>query len=105
MNDTQFHQLADKLMSNIEQAIDNYDGDSDIDYEINGNVMTISFENDSKIIINRQESMHQVWLATKTGGYHFDYQEPGWRCDRSGEDFIKILSEAITLQSGETLIF
>ena len=105
MNDTQFHQLADKLTFYIEQAIDNYDGDSDIDYEINGNVMTISFENGSKIIINRQESMHQVWLATKSGGYHFDYRDNGWFCDRSGESFLKLLSEACTRQSGETILF
>lgn len=105
MNDTQFHQLADKLTSHIEQTIDNYDGDSDIDYEINGNVMTISFENGSKIIINRQESMHQVWLATKNGGYHFDYRDNSWFCDRSGESFLKLLSTAVTQQSGETLSF
>lgn len=105
MNDTQFHQLADKLTFYIEQAIDNYDGDSDIDYEIQGNVMTISFENGSKIIINRQESMHQVWLATKNGGYHFDYRDGEWISDRSGEPFLALLSEAFTQQSGETVTF
>ena len=55
MNDTEFHQLADKLMLNIEEAIDAYEGDADIDYETNGGVMTLTFENGSKIVINRQE--------------------------------------------------
>ena len=45
MNDTEFHQLADKLMLNIEEAIDAYEGDADIDYETNGGVMTLTFEN------------------------------------------------------------
>lgn len=105
MNSSQFHQLADKLTLHIEESIDNYDGDSDIDYEISGNVMTISFENGSKIIINRQESMRQVWLATKNGGYHFDYRDDGWFCDRSGEPFLNVLANAVKEQSGETVTF
>ncbi|MCD1126011.1 iron donor protein CyaY [Jinshanibacter sp. LJY008] len=101
MNDTEFHQLAEKLMHNIEEAIDSIDSDADIDYEINGGVMSLSFENGSKIIINKQEPMHQVWLATKGGGYHFDYRDGQWFCDRSGQEFFSVLSEACTEQAGE----
>ncbi|WP_159567411.1 iron donor protein CyaY [Budvicia diplopodorum] len=101
MNDTEFHQLSDKLMLYIEQAIDNIDSDADIDYETNGGVMSLSFENGSKIIINKQESMRQIWLATKSGGYHFDYRDGSWYCDRSGQEFLSILSKACTQQSGE----
>lgn len=105
MNDTQFHQLADKLSQFIEDGLDNYDGDSDIDFEVNGNVMTLSFENGSKIIINRQESMHQVWLASKSGGYHFEYRDDNWFCDRTGRSFIEILTEACTQQAEEPVSF
>ena len=103
MNDTEFHQLADKLMRYIEEAIDNIDGDADIDYETNGGVMSLSFENGTKIIINKQEPMHQIWLATKSGGYHFDYRDDRWYCDRSGQEFLSLLSEACSQQSGEDL--
>lgn len=85
MNDSEFHRLADSLWMTIEERLDDWDGDSDIDCEINGGVLTISFENGSKIIINRQEPLHQVWLATKQGGYHFDLKGDEWICDRSGE--------------------
>lgn len=105
MNDTEFHQLAEKLMHNVEEAIDNIDSDADIDYEINGGVMSLSFENGSKIIINKQEPMHQVWLATKSGGYHFDYRDSQWFCDRSGQEFFSVLSAACTEQSGEDVSF
>ena len=85
--------------------IDDWDGDSDIDCEINGGVLTISFENGSKIIINRQEPLHQVWLATKQGGYHFDLKGDEWVCDRSGETFWDLLEQAATAQSGEEVSF
>ncbi|HGE8187050.1 TPA: iron donor protein CyaY, partial [Salmonella enterica] len=51
MNDSEFHRLADTLWLAIEERLDDWDGDSDIDCEINGGVLTISFENGSKIII------------------------------------------------------
>lgn len=59
MNDSEFHRLADSLWMTIEERLDDWDGDSDIDCEINGGVLTISFENGSKIIINRQEPLHR----------------------------------------------
>lgn len=105
MNDSEFHQLADKMMSSIEEHLDNYDGDADIDCETNGSVMTFSFEDGSKIIINRQEAFHQIWLATKQGGYHYDYKNDDWICDRSGQAFTDMLAEAIAFQSGEPFTF
>ncbi|AKH63029.1 MULTISPECIES: iron donor protein CyaY [Photorhabdus] len=105
MNDSEFHQLADQLMLYIEEQLDNYDGNADIDCETNGGVMTLSFDNDSKIIINRQEPFHQIWLATKNGGYHFDYKEGQWICDRSNGNFLTMLARSITEQSGELFNF
>ncbi|WP_413492738.1 iron donor protein CyaY [Morganella psychrotolerans] len=105
MNDTEFHQTADVLMQNIEDKLDNYDGDADIDCETNGGVMTLSFENGSKIIINRQEAFHQIWLAARNGGYHFSLKSDKWICDRSGGEFFTMLSEAVSEQSSEAFSF
>ncbi len=54
MNDSEFHRPVDQLWLTIEEHLDDWDGDSDIDCEINGGVLTITFENGSKIIINRR---------------------------------------------------
>lgn len=105
MNDSEFHQLADQLMLKIEETLDAFDGSADIDYETQGGVMTLTFDNGSKIVINRQEPLHQVWMATKTGGYHFNYQQPEWRCHRSGGEFWQVLTEACSMQAGETIHF
>lgn len=79
-------------------------GDDDIGYETNGGVLKLSFENGSSMVINRQEPLHQIWLATKAGGYHFDYRGNGWRCDRSGARFAELLSLACGAQAGEPFI-
>ena len=105
MNDSEFHRLADGLWLTIEERLDGWDGDSDIDCEINGGVLTLSFENGSKIIINRHEPLHQVLLATKSGGYHFSLKDGSWMCDRSGEEFWSLLEQACSQQAGEPVSF
>ncbi|WP_029684855.1 iron donor protein CyaY [Tatumella saanichensis] len=105
MNDSEFHQLADQLLLTVEERLDEHDGDADIDYETHGSVMTLSFANGSKIVINRQEPLHQVWLATKAGGYHFSEQDGHWICDRSGAEFWSLLADACSAQAGEQVTF
>jgi CyaY protein len=97
MDNKQFQQLSEQVMHNVEQFIDQdmMQNDSDIDYEIHGNVMTITLENRHKIIINKQEPLHQIWMATRRQGYHFNYQQSHWYCDRSGQEFFTILKNAL----------
>ncbi len=71
MNDSEFHRLADQLWLTIEERPDDWDGDSDIDCEINGGVLTITFENGSKIIINRREPLHPCMAGNQTGRLPF----------------------------------
>ncbi|WP_392565511.1 iron donor protein CyaY [Utexia brackfieldae] len=101
MEQTQFHQLAEILMTQVESTIDQYveQTDSDIDYEIQGNVMTITLENQHKIIINTQEPLRQMWMATRQQGYHFDYRNNHWYCNRNGAEFITVLKEALISQA------
>lgn len=103
MNDSEFHRLADSLWMTIEEGVDNVDGNSDIDCEISGGVLTLTFENGSKIIVNRQEPLHQIWLAAKSGGYHFDYRDGVWVGSRGHDDFWTVLNQACSAQAGEPI--
>ncbi|XPE34648.1 iron donor protein CyaY [Shigella flexneri] len=74
--------------------------------EINGGVLTITFENGSKIIINRQEiRCTRYGWQRKQGGYHFDLKGDEWICDRSGGTFWDLLEQAAMQQAGETVSF
>lgn len=101
MNITQFHTLTDQLFNQIEIFLDNYadEHDSDIDYETHGNVITIAFPNGSKIIVNTQEPLFQIWLATRKQGYHFDYVNNQWICNRSDQTFNDIFAQAVDEQA------
>ena len=103
MNDSQFQQLADELYQTIEDCIE--ESGADVDYDQNGGLLTLEFENRSKLIINRQQPLHQVWLATLENGHHYDYVDGKWIDDRSGQEFLSFLSQAIFKQSKEQVMF
>lgn len=101
MNITEFHVITDQLFDKIELFLDKFaeEQDIDIDYEINGNVITITFPNNSKIIVNTQEPLFQVWLATSKQGYHFDYVDNQWLCIRTNQSFDTIFSQSVAEQA------
>lgn len=100
MDITQFHTLVDTLFQEIEHQLDDYSDqyDADIDCEIHGNVVSITFENNSKIIINTQEPILQIWMATSKQGYHFNFKDGRWICNRSGESFNKLFNDSVNEQ-------
>ncbi|MFA0284047.1 iron donor protein CyaY [Vibrio sp. 10N.222.55.F12] len=101
MNETEFHQLVDIQMQNIEEAID--ESEADIDYEVTGNVMTLEFENRSQIIINRQEPMKEIWLASKSGGFHFKLVDNKWTCSKTGMELFEMVKEECVKHAGEAI--
>lgn len=102
MTDTEFHQLADDMFQAIDNAIEVAidEQDADIDIDASGNVLQITFEDSSKIVINKQEPLHQIWLATKFGGYHFSFTEGKWTDERNGSEFMPFVIDAILKQGG-----
>ena len=101
MNDTEFHQLVDIQMQNIEEAID--ESEADVDYEVTGNVMTLEFENRSQIIINRQEPMREIWLASKSGGFHFKLVDDKWTCSKTGMELFEVVKKECEKHADEEI--
>lgn len=104
MNESRFNQLAEKTMIAIEEAID--DSDADIDYDNVADILTLEFSNRSRIIINKQTPLSQIWVAAKSGGYHFDYDDEKniWCLNNNIEkDLFTQLSLYCSEQAGETV--
>lgn len=108
MTEAQFNHLVDTLMFSIEESIDN--SGADLDYENSAGMLTITCEvNGSQIILSRQPALGEIWLAARSGGFHFKLEstEGGelWRNTVSGEPLTQMLSEACLAQSGEQISF
>ena len=104
MNESEFREIADQTLEDIQAAID--DSGADIDYDEIDGVLTLEFENGSKIIFSKQGAMNQLWMAAKSGGFHFDFDESNecWMCDNGEkEEMYKMLSRLATEQAGEEI--
>ena len=98
MNDVEYDELTDQVLLAVEEAIEKLD--LDLDYESHGGLLSITFPDRSKIIINKQPPLQQLWVATKFNGHHFEFKDGLWIDNRSGTEFWQLLNDAATLQAG-----
>ncbi|MDG2176750.1 MAG: iron donor protein CyaY [Gammaproteobacteria bacterium] len=80
---THYEQTLLAVEEAVEAVIDN--NDADIDFESVNDILTLTCPDGSSIIITRQSATKQLWLAAKSGGFHFDLQNNHWVCDADGE--------------------
>lgn len=97
MNDSQYNLIAEDLLLAVEEAIE--ETGVDIDYEGVGGLLTLTFKNATKIIINKQAPLHEIWVATKFNGHHFHFENEEWVDKRGGGEFWQFLSHAVSVQA------
>ena len=107
LTDTEYHRLAAEVLARIEATIDRWLQDDviDIDAQRTGGLLELGFPGDSKIVVNTQPPLQELWLATRGGGYHFRHVDGHWLDTRDGAEFFARLSEAASRQSGQPLAF
>lgn len=77
----------------------------DIDSHRAGGLLELSFQTGSKIVINTQPPLQELWLAARSGGHHFKYCQKSWIDTRDGRDFFEVLSDCVSEQAGKLLRF
>ncbi|HEY4373453.1 MAG TPA: iron donor protein CyaY [Burkholderiales bacterium] len=100
MTETEFLTQAGALLSRIEEAVEAAGVEADLERKGDG-ILELEFDNGSKIVINSQTPMRQIWIAARTGGFHFESKDDGWLDTRSGEALFDTLSRVVSEQSGE----
>jgi len=101
MEESEFHERVDGVLTSIENALES--ANADIDSEINAGILTLEFNNRSKVIINRQTPNREIWVAAKSGGFHFYFDGASWRDTRSNESLESLLSRVISEQCGSVM--
>lgn len=100
MEETEFNTLAGAALTRIEQALDACA--ADIDYELQpGGVLELEFGDGSKIIINRHAAAREIWVAARSGGFHFRHENGRWIGTRDGTELFSSLSRLVSEQAGE----
>ncbi len=107
MTDTEYMDRAEAALAAIELGCDriNEATDADIDNQRVGGMITMTFRNGSQLIVNLQKPLQEIWLAARSGGYHYRHDGKAWVDTKTGEEFLGNLSREATLQAGQPLDF
>jgi CyaY protein len=107
MTDPDYLDRAEAALAAIEKGCDRINDatDADIDNQRVGGMITITFPNKSQLIVNLQPPLQEIWLAARSGGYHYRQIDGSWRDTKTGEELFANLSREATAQSGQPLQF
>lgn len=102
MDEVEFNQSVDVVFRRIERGIEA----ADLDFETPADgILEIELEDGSKIIINRHGVAREIWVAARSGGFHFKPQSGAWLDTKTGEDLYTKLAALISAQGGDDVTF
>ena len=101
LSEEEFTRKADETLARIEHAVEAAALDG-VDYENVAEILTLEFADGSKVIVNKQGAARQLWVAARSGGFHynFDSARKGWINDQGGGELFAELSRIVSQQSG-----
>ena len=107
MTDSEFMDQAERVLEAIESGCDRINDatDADIDNQRVGGMVTLKFANGSEIVVNLQKPLHEIWLAARSGGYHYRFDAGQWVDTKGQGEFFARLSADASEQSGQSLVF
>jgi len=107
MTDLEFMDQAESVLRAIERCCDriNEQTDADIDNQRVGGMVTLVFANGSQIVVNLQKPLHEIWLAARSGGYHFKFDGQHWRDTKGQGELFERLSRDASAQAASPLVF
>jgi CyaY protein len=97
MNESDFEAQASAALEALERALEQ----AELDFERKGDgVLEVEFDDGSKIIVNRHGAAREIWVAARSGGFHFRWDGEAWRDTRDGAELFAALSQLVSQQLG-----
>lgn len=103
MTESEFETLADTALAALERAFEASALDVDIQTKGSG-VLEIEFADGSRMVINRHGAARQIWVAARSGGFHFSYDGAAWRDSRDASELFAAVSKLASEQSGSAVL-
>jgi CyaY protein len=98
-----FEVLADAALEQIQLALEASGSEADVESKADG-VIELSFDDDSRIVINRHGAAREIWVAARSGGFHFRWDGAAWRDTRDGGELFAALSRLVSAQGGAPVV-
>jgi len=105
MNESEFVTASLAVLATIARHADAWQDahDVDVEAELSGNVLTLTFSDASQIVVNSQRAVQEIWVAAPSGGFHYRYDSGRWRDTRGGPDLDEALSQLCSAAAEQVL--
>jgi CyaY protein len=103
MTPSEFDRLADAMLERIARSVEESGADCDCEPKGSG-VLELEFADGTRIVVNRHSAAHQIWVAARSGGYHFRWTGSDWVDTREGGELLAALSKLVSEQSGRAVV-
>jgi len=103
MTDSEFELVADAALAAIERALETGGVDADVQFKGTG-LLEIEFENGTRMVLNRHGAARELWVAARSGGFHYRFDGACWRDSRDGTELFAALSKLVSAQSGTPVL-
>jgi CyaY protein len=103
MTEDPFIERAEAALARVDTALEESGIDADVERK-EGGILEIEFADGSRMVINRHAAAREIWVAARSGGFHFRWDGSAWRDTRDGSELFAALSRLISAQSGQAVI-
>jgi CyaY protein len=97
MTESEFHRAVDAVLERVERSVEN---EPKLDVDLEAGILTVTLADATRVIVNRQTPNREIWIAARSGGFHFTWREGEWRDTRSAEELFACLARVIESQGG-----
>ncbi len=107
MDESQYLRRVDEAFRRIQDGCEPVDPDL-VEAYVAGDVLTLSFADRTRCVVNTQRSTRQVWMAAGARAWHFSYDEATgrWMDDKGrGDELYATLAAVIRDKAGVEVVF
>ena len=102
LSESRFEALADEMLVHLTERLADLESER-LDADLESGVLTLSFEDGARYIINSHRAARQIWMAADASAWHFDWVDGRWRCSRTGADLVDILEGRVGQKLGQNV--
>ena len=103
MNETDFEKRSGSALAAIVRSVESSCVECDCEQKGDG-MLELEFESGSKIVVNAHGAVREIWVAARSGGYHFRFDGAHWVNTRDGEELFALLSRCVSEQAGSPVL-
>jgi CyaY protein len=96
VRESEFIDQVEEIFMHLEDLLDEFE--EDIDLDTSGGLLTMHFPNGTTIVLSKQITQLEIWVAALSGGFHLGRHDGQWYCQTTNENLTDLLNRVLSEQ-------